>query len=147
VLTESCRQATAPAPMWPLQSHIDLAALPTAVACARGHVRAVAAEWGLADLADTAELLASEIITNAVVASGRLRIAGPPVVRIGLTSDRESLVIRVWDASDGIPVRQQGGPGYDGGRGLVIIDALSADWGCYREPHGKVVWALLGPDP
>jgi anti-sigma regulatory factor (Ser/Thr protein kinase) len=131
---------------WPLQTHLPLAALPTAPACARGHVRSVAMEWGLADLADTAELLASEMVTNAVQASGRLRIVETPVVRIWVTSDRESLVLGVWDASAAMPVRQEAGPGDDSGRGLMIIDALSADWGSYREADGKVVWALIRPD-
>src|SRR5580698_9874409 len=52
-----------------LQTHLELAALPSAVPCARGHVRAVALEWGLQELADTAELLASELVTNAIRAS------------------------------------------------------------------------------
>ena len=42
---------------WPLASALPpLAALPTAPACARGHVRAVSHQWGLPDLADTAEI-------------------------------------------------------------------------------------------
>jgi hypothetical protein len=41
------------------------------------------------------------------------------------------------------------GPDFDSGRGLMIVDALSADWGAYREADGKVVWAPVarnGPD-
>lgn len=127
----------------PLQTHLALAALASAVPCARGHVRSVAHEWGLADLSDTAELLASELVTNAIQASGRLRSTGTPVVRVWVTSDGESLVIRVWDASDAMPARQEAGPGDDSGRGLMIIDALSADWGSYPEADGKVVWAQI----
>lgn len=128
---------------WPLQTHLALAALPSAVPCARGHVRSVALEWDLADLAATAELLASELVTNAVQASAHLSTAGPPVIRIWVTSDRESLTVRVWDASEAVPVRQEAGPGDDSGRGLMIIDALSADWGSYREANGKVVWVTM----
>lgn len=131
----------------PLQTALDLAALPTAVPCARGHVRSVAHEWGLPDLADTAELLASELVTNAVQASERLRtrtdLAAVPVVRIWLTSDQISMVIHVWDASTEMPVRQEAGPGDDSGRGLMIIDALSKDHGVYRKADGKVVWAMI----
>lgn len=137
----------APQTARPLQTHLELAALPSAVPCARGHVRSVAHEWGLADLADTAALLASEIVTNAGQASGSLRTAGPPVVRLRVTSDGETLVIRVWDASQATPVRQEAGPGDDSGRGLMIIEALSAGWGSYREADGKVVWATISrPD-
>jgi anti-sigma regulatory factor (Ser/Thr protein kinase) len=130
-------------PSWPRQTHLELAAYPSAVPCARGHVRAVATEWGLADLADTAELLASEMVTNAVQASGWLRITDTPVVRITVITDRQSLVIRVWDGSEDMPVRQQARSGDDSGRGLMIIDALGADWGAYREADRKIVWAKI----
>src|ERR1700728_3153426 len=84
---------------WSLQTHLELAALPSAVPCARGHVRAVALEWDLKELADTAELLASELVTNAIQASGTLTPAETPVVRIWITSDGTSMVIHVWDAN------------------------------------------------
>jgi anti-sigma regulatory factor (Ser/Thr protein kinase) len=133
-----------------LQTHLELAALPTAVPCARGHVRAVTHEWGIAELTDTAELLASELVSNAVQASERLRpradLTAVPVVRIWVTSYQKSLVIGVWDASDEMPVRKEAGPGDDSGRGLMIIDALSADWGTYREADGKVVWCLISQE-
>lgn len=90
---------------WPLQTRLPLAALPTAPACARGHVRSVAHEWGLGHLADVAELLVSELVTNAVKASDRLSGAIVPVVLLGLVSDKVSLVIRVWDASAELPIR------------------------------------------
>jgi anti-sigma regulatory factor (Ser/Thr protein kinase) len=134
-------------PAWPRQTHLELGAFPSAVPCARAHVRAVATECGLAHLADAAELLASEIVTNAVQASDQLKIAETPVVRITVTTERESLLIRVWDGSDRMPVHQQAGPNDDGGRGLTIIEALSTDWGACLEADGKVVWALIGPIP
>lgn len=128
---------------WPLVSELPLAALATAPGCARGHVRAVAHEWGLADLADTAELLASELVTNAVQASGRLRTPEIPVVRVWVTSDRESLIVGVWDACEDMPVRHHAGPEAIDGRGLLLVETLSKDWGTYRQAHGKVVWVLI----
>lgn len=132
---------------WPRQTDLELAAFPSAVSCARGHARAVATERGLAHLADTTELIASEMVTNAVQASYRLKIADTPVVRISVSTDSESLLIRVWDGNEGMPVHQQAGLGDDGGRGLTLVDALSTDWGACREADGKVVWALIGPMP
>jgi anti-sigma regulatory factor (Ser/Thr protein kinase) len=128
-------------PAWPLKTYLEFGALPTAASCARGHVRAVTSEWGLAHLADTAELLASELVTNAIRASAGLIC---PVIGLWLASDQISIVMHVWDASDAMPVRQH--PGYDdsNGRGLVLVDALSADWGCYRTADGKIVWAQVG---
>jgi anti-sigma regulatory factor (Ser/Thr protein kinase) len=129
---------------WPFQTHLELAALPTAPACARGHVRSVALEWGMRGLSDSAELLVSELITNAVHASDGLKDqAIVPVIHLWLTADQASMVIQVWDRNDEMPVRLASGPGEESGRGLMIIDALSYDWGCYREADGKVVWASL----
>jgi anti-sigma regulatory factor (Ser/Thr protein kinase) len=132
---------------WLLQTHLELAALPSAPACARGHVRSVAMEWGMADLADTAELLASELTTNAVRASERLRtttgLPVVPVVRLWLVSDQASIVIHVWDGDDHMPVRRNCGPDDESGRGLMLVENLGSDWGAYRKSDGKVVWVQI----
>lgn len=126
---------------WPLRSHLELAALPTAVPCARLHSRAMALEWGLPALAANTELVVSELTTNAVRASRGLI---SPVIRLWLTSDRNGIVVRVWDGNgDHMPVRQHAGPDADGGRGLLLVETLSTDWGTYRKAQGKVVWAML----
>ena len=134
---------------WPLVSALPpLAALPTAPACARGHVRTVALEWGLQDLADTAELLASELVTNAVQASKRLRIRADlaivPVVQIWIVSDHRSMVIHVWDGNDEMPVRRNAGIDEESGRGLMLVESLSSECGAYRTANGKVVWVMIG---
>ena len=61
--------AKAPGGEWELRTFLELGALPTAVPCARLHVRQVLWEWHLGALADTTELLVSELVTNAVHAS------------------------------------------------------------------------------
>jgi anti-sigma regulatory factor (Ser/Thr protein kinase) len=102
-------------------------------------------------LADTAELIVSELVTNAVQASERLPVRasthGVPVVRVWLASDLTSLVIHVWDASDRMPARRQPSLDDEGGRGLMLADSLSKEWGAYATAHGKVVWATVGPHP
>ena len=131
---------------WPLQTQLELGAFPSAVPCVRGHVRTVALEWGLPDLADTAELLASELVTNAVQASGRLKPADRaaiPVVRVWLVSDQISMLIHVWDASSELPARKGIGLDDEGGRGLMLVDTLSKEWGTYRKAQGKVVWVMV----
>jgi anti-sigma regulatory factor (Ser/Thr protein kinase) len=146
-LTGPAPTAAAPtaAASWRLRTRLDLAALPTAVPCARGHVRSVALEWGLAGLADTAELLASELVTNAIRASGPLRTARTPVVRLWLASDGVSLAIHVWDGSDRLPVRHAADFEAERGRGLMLVAALSQEWGSYRQAAGgKIVWVLIG---
>jgi anti-sigma regulatory factor (Ser/Thr protein kinase) len=135
----------------PLQTHLELAALPTAPGCARDHVRALAHEWGLAALADTAQLLVSELVTNAVQASQHLKtradLAIVPVVGLSITTDGASMVIHVRDACDDMPARQDAGPDAVSGRGLLLVETLAKDWGAYRQTHGKVVWVLINhPD-
>jgi anti-sigma regulatory factor (Ser/Thr protein kinase) len=147
--TVACRPVQPPTTAWPLQTHLELAALSSAVPCARGHVRTVALEWGLQDLADTAELLVSELMTNAVQASERLRIRADlaivPVVRLWLVSDQASIVIHVWDGDDEMPVRRNAAPDEEGGRGLMLVENLGSDWGAYRKAAGKVTWVQISP--
>jgi anti-sigma regulatory factor (Ser/Thr protein kinase) len=147
VQTAACdRQALA----WPLMTYLEFHALPSAVACARGHVRSVAREWGLPGLADTAELLTSELVTNSVLASERLKrradLAAVPVVRLLLLSDWASLVICVRDGNDEMPVRKAAELDAEGGRGLMLVESLAKEWGAYREADGKTVWAMVTPD-
>jgi anti-sigma regulatory factor (Ser/Thr protein kinase) len=132
---------------WPLQTRLVLAAHPTAPACARGHVRAVSHEWGLPHLAEITELMVSELVTNALQASNRLRIsadlADVPVIRLWVTSDRVCIVIHVWDASDEMPVVKDVAANDENGRGLMLVATLGKDWGAYRKTEGKVVWVMI----
>lgn len=147
-------QPTAAVAVWPLQSYLELGVLPTAVPCARGHTRLVLAEWGLRELADPAELVVSELVTNGVRASrglvgsrfGGRWSAGMPPVRLWLLSDYRSVLVQVWDGNNRMPTRQELDPESEGGRGLWLIEAVSEDWGAFEPEHasGKVVWAAVG---
>jgi anti-sigma regulatory factor (Ser/Thr protein kinase) len=143
-------RATAPAPMprsgiseWPLSSQIEFGALATAVPCARLHARHVLWEWRMERAVETTELLVSELVTNSVQASEGLGTVGLPVIRLWLGCDRSCVLIRVWDGIDEMPVRRAAGPGDDRGRGLLLVEALAAGWGCEREASGKTTWALV----
>lgn len=139
---------------WPLRSYLELGALPTAVPCAR-HTKSILYEWGLGSSTDTVELLVSEIATNAVRASantpGRAwpRYEGLPVIRLWIASDRDRVLIQVWDSDHRKPIPGDPGPDAETGRGLLLVKALSTDWGHYtpQGQGGKVVWALCSPDP
>jgi anti-sigma regulatory factor (Ser/Thr protein kinase) len=108
----------------------------------------VLAEWGLKPLAETAELIVSELVTNAVRASTGLpeRRPGLPTVRLWLSADHECVLIEVWDADERMPVCEQPDPDAEHGRGLFLVEALSEDWGTYRPAGypGKIVWARCG---
>jgi hypothetical protein len=107
-----------PTTAWPLMSHLELAALPTAVPCFRLHARAVALEWGLAPLAEKIELIGSELVTNAIRVAQRShgKDSMPAVVRMWLTSDLHCVLIRVWDGNDHMPMRRDAKPDDEGGR-------------------------------
>lgn len=132
---------------YPHHSHLVLGALPSAVPCARLHARLVLAEWDLKALADTAELVVSELITNSVRASAGLPEArhSLPTVRMWLSADHERVLVQAWDADHQLPVAQQPDPEADHGRGLLLVESLSEAWGAYRPPRsiGKIVWAML----
>jgi anti-sigma regulatory factor (Ser/Thr protein kinase) len=110
-------------------------------------------EWGLSGLAETVELVVSELVTNAVLATtgsdGRPRyddeLAGLPVVHIRLLSDRERVVVEVWDRSTEAPTLKEAEPDQESGRGLMLVEAVCERWGWATAAgwHGKAVWAEM----
>ncbi len=128
---------------WPLQDFLELGALPGAVPCARLHAGHVLWEWGMTELSESAQLLVSELMTNAVKASQSLEWVFP--VRLWLLADREHVFILVWDDNPQTPVRVDASEDAEGGRGLLLVETLSAQWNWYLSPElgGKVVWCLL----
>jgi len=150
----AARREGSPVDQWPLRSFLELGALPGAVPCARLHTRHVLWEWGLAHLAESCELLVSEMITNGVQAS---RVMTQAAVRLWLVSDRAQVVILAWDASSLPPVPADPRADSEDGRGLLLVDAISERWGWYfpgEQPgtdapglRGKVVWAIVQLPP
>jgi anti-sigma regulatory factor (Ser/Thr protein kinase) len=125
---------------WPLHSHLDLSALPGAVPRARHHARRVLADWKLGALGEPAELVVSELVTNAIRA-GRAHHH----VQLRLASDRARVLIEVQDGSPQPPVLAGATADDESRRGLCLVEAMSAAWDWYPHPAsgGKVVWALM----
>ncbi len=120
--------------------HADLAA----VAEARALLRERLAAWGVAAVLDSAELLLSEIVTNALVhtAGGALLTATltagePPRLRVEV---RDTAPRRPW-------VPRPAPDDASGGRGLLIVRALADAWGVRRETDGKTVWFEITAPP
>jgi anti-sigma regulatory factor (Ser/Thr protein kinase) len=132
---------------WPRRSELELAALETAPGCARAHARAVLWEWKASDTsADDALSVVSELVTNAVTSTREHRVPAP--VRLWMLGDGATVLILVWDATMPAPVPVPAAPEAEHGRGLAIVEGLSARWGWYfpaGQPGGKVVWALMPP--
>ncbi|WP_089098987.1 SpoIIE family protein phosphatase [Streptomyces hyaluromycini] len=108
---------------------------PRSVGRAREYARGQLVTWGLEPLVDTAELLVSELVTNA------LRY-GEGEIRLRLLLDR-TLVCEVWDSGLVQPRRRRARDTDEGGRGLQLVGLLSAAWGSRRTPRGKTVWFEL----
>lgn len=97
-------------------------------------------EWGLPEAAVAAEIIASELVTNAV------RHAGT-AIDLRMTLRDHQLRVSVHDRN-GQPARlQTPTEADDHGRGLLIIDAVASSWGNVPIADGKVVWASVRVPP
>ncbi len=76
------------------------------------------------------------------------RAAMQDSIRLWLVSDKMQVVVLVWDASPLPPVPMDADDEAENGRGLLLVQALSARWGWHFPPDmgGKVVWALTHAD-
>jgi hypothetical protein len=132
----------------PLRDHLELGAYDQSPGTFRRHARQVLAEWRLAHLRDVTELVISELATNSLRATEQVSWpAGRPPLRLWLLGDPQRICVLAWDAVPAQPAPRAAGTEEENGRGLAIVDALSAEWGCFAAapPHGgKVTWALAG---
>ncbi len=121
---------------------IHLAADAFTPGVARSFVGQCLRHWGYESIIPDAELLTSEVVTNAVVHAG-----GPVVVEVDDLAD--SVVVVVEDSAAALPLQRSPGPLDDGGRGLQILGALASGWGVSEIPdHGKFVWfRIMTPWP
>ena len=125
-------------------ARLELPGTPAAPSVARLFVRSLCLEWGAASVCDVAELLSSELVTNAVVH------ARSPVELSAAYDDASVLRIDVYDRSPD-PVHEALMPVADsaeGGRGLAIVARLATHWGVDPSAQGKRVWFTLdNPSP
>jgi anti-sigma regulatory factor (Ser/Thr protein kinase) len=128
---------------WPLVSGLEFGALPSAVGCGRAHTRQVLHEWGLQPLTDDAELLVSELLTNALHASWTLEVPAPIALR--LLADDHRLIIEAWDRCiEKFDLDAQSPNDDEHGRGLAVVTTLSTRWGVRRPSYSfKAVWCEL----
>ncbi|MFF4251459.1 ATP-binding protein [Streptomyces sp. NPDC001663] len=111
---------------------------PTAVGEARAEVRRQLEGWGLADrgdLVDVAELLVSELATNALLHSASR-------FRLTLSASHGVLRCEVYDAGRRTPQVLEAGAS-ESGRGMFLVNALAGRWGCHQDGQGKTVWFEL----
>jgi hypothetical protein len=115
---------------------VPLPASPVAAAYGRSLVRQACADWGVVDPRRRAEMVANELISNAVQ-----HCAGESV--LVLSHDRRGLTVAVRDGSALLPTSTDVDEAEDVCLGLRMVQGLSDSWGVLRLRHGKTVWALV----
>ncbi|WSA78037.1 SpoIIE family protein phosphatase [Streptomyces sp. NBC_01799] len=105
---------------------------PESAAAARRLVTGQLIDWNLDDLTFSTELIASELVTNAVRYS-----TGPAELR--LINDR-ALICEVSDNSNVAPQLRHAEDDDEGGRGLYLVAQLAQHWGARHTGRGKTIW-------
>lgn len=127
-------------PPWRLSRHF--LGRPASIPEARRFITASLGAW---PVVESAELIVSELATNAIRHTASARFGGRFIVSIQAEADQ------VW-----LGVTDEGGPGVprlvrpsddEGGRGLLLVASLADSWGVYGDQAGRTVWALLKIDP
>ncbi|TDF46106.1 PAS sensor protein [Streptomyces sp. WAC05374] len=115
----------------------ELAPRPAEVGRARRLVRERLAGWGLDEHAETARLLVSELVTNAVRHADGARRIEVRLVRA------DALLCEVTDDGHTLPTLLEPMPADEYGRGLRVVSALAGEWGVSRAGRGTSVWFEL----
>ncbi|MGV4980584.1 SpoIIE family protein phosphatase [Streptomyces sp. NRAIS3] len=114
----------------------DIPADPALVAPIRKQVVEQLDTWGLSEAAFTAELVVSELVTNAI------RYGSRPI-RLRLIHDAATLTCEVSDTSHTAPHLRRAKTFDEGGRGLLLVAQLTQRWGSRHTPEGKTIWSEL----
>jgi anti-sigma regulatory factor (Ser/Thr protein kinase) len=121
----------------PLRTSLVVSAESSASRTAREAVHELCAHAAVpADTSEVAELLVSELVTNAQEHAG-----GPAVVDVEV--DDRSLRVAVADEDPTLPAPRAMQPDAERGRGLMLVAALASSWGATPAARGKSVWFEL----
>ncbi|MEN3584252.1 MULTISPECIES: SpoIIE family protein phosphatase [unclassified Streptomyces] len=119
-----------------LQQHV-VPGDPAALIEARHMIRAAVRTWGVEEQADAVELVADELVTNAL-----MHTEGSAVVTLRVLPGVERrLRVEVEDSSSALPRRRETGESGVSGRGLLLVDTLADVWGVEARGGGKCVWS------
>ncbi|MFF4145715.1 SpoIIE family protein phosphatase [Streptomyces sp. NPDC001698] len=115
----------------------DLACDPAEVSRARALVGQQLEEWGLGEVMFVAELVVSELVTNAI------RYGGPPISLRLLHDVDRTLICEVSDGSHTSPHLRRATTEDEGGRGLFLVAQLTDRWGTRYMRQGKTIWTEI----
>ncbi len=120
---------------WPVSSTYQLPASTSSAALARRLLRGALTAWP-SELVNSAELLVSELVTNAVQ-HGR----SAPVVRVDAYGS--TLRVTVADDCPSAPGVRHPDADADSGRGLLLVETVATSWGWSQHARGKLVWFTI----
>jgi len=109
----------------------------TAPRTARAFLAAACCGRHEAEVVQEAQLLVSELVTNAV------RYGAPPIELQVRCAGDDRLQVRVRDSEPRAPRAAEAGPDAESGRGLLLVDLVSDAWGHEDDDDGKAVWFTL----
>jgi anti-sigma regulatory factor (Ser/Thr protein kinase) len=112
---------------------------PTSVGQARRFVRDQLVAIGVADPSGNAELVVSELVTNAVMHAGT-------AVTVRVARAGSGARVEVADGSDKLPGLRVVTTRSGSGRGLTLVEHFAPEWGAERTATGKVVWFIVDGD-
>ncbi|WP_239331293.1 ATP-binding protein, partial [Frankia sp. CiP3] len=131
-------------------SNLTLAAVPTVVGCSRMFVNLTLQDWGVNALRDTAELIISELVTNAVKSTGVMdesprwtELTDLALIYVRVVLLEDGVIIEVADRDHTLPAIPEQDLDAEGGRGLFLVESMSKRWNSYVTDRGKVVWSEL----
>lgn len=131
--------ASPPCPPIHAPKPLTLGAISSSPRTARMAARSWLSEWGLIRLADSVELIVSELVTNAVHASASYQVPSP--VQFRMSATRNIVLVEVWDRDPSAPILRDALDLDETGRGLLLVASTSSRWGWTEFNEGKVVWA------
>jgi hypothetical protein len=123
------------------QRRVRLARKPAAAAEARGQVRAAIRDWRVTVDHDIALVLTSDLVTNAIMHGDG------ETLTLAIRCSRGRLRIDVYDKSRSLPMSVTEPADKQAACGLVLVAALSTEWGSFRTPAGKAMYFTLALQP
>ena len=116
--------------------------VPESAGRARRCARTMLTDWHLGHLVEDVDLVVSELVTNALLHTGEDEGAASPI-RLELDLSGGRLTCRVVDSSPLPPMPEEAADTAESGRGLILVEALAAEWDWQDLPDGKAVWAAF----
>jgi anti-sigma regulatory factor (Ser/Thr protein kinase) len=108
---------------------------PTSARAARAFVRRHV-ESSDQELRDSAELLASELVTNGV-------LHARSDLTLGVVARETCVLIAVSDGNQAVPHERHPGPSAENGRGIALVSTIARQWGVAPQASGKIIWCLI----